>query len=142
MNGTRSLPNISNACHRYLFKNYLDAALYQVVYLIFPLYSLGIGAFFNYETAYLTALPCCIGVIYDSISRYDKEGYQQKFRKIATIIIINALLTAYTIGVVLCFAITEVNGCLWIYLLLLIAPIIGAYDLGQMILEDGRSRRK
>ena len=128
--------------NRYLFKNYLDGFLYITVYFIFPLYSLGVGAFLNSDSVFITALPCCISVMYDGISRYDKLAYRQKLGKIVIIVIINFVLIAYTIGAMLFLIASQTYCSFWWYLLLLVAPFFGVYDLTQMAFEDWRSRPK
>lgn len=142
MNGTQSPPSVGSASDRYLFKNYLDAVFYQIVYLVFPLYSLLVGAFFSYESVYLTALPCCVGVIYDGVFRLDRHAYRQKMGKLIVIIAVNTILSIYTIGALLYFVATNVNPWLRVYLLLLTAPLLGGYDFLHMLYEDWRSRRK
>lgn len=125
----------------YLFKDYLDAALYLIAYLVLPLYS--VVDYINRSDAAIlfTALSCCFGVIYDCRSRYDNDCGRHKAIKIWIIGIANAILFAYTIYSIQSYLSKNVLLCPYIYGFLGVAPVFGIIDLMLMARDNLKVRR-
>lgn len=125
---------------RYLFKSTLDAVLYLVVYLGLPLYSIIQGINHDDGTIYFTALSCCVCVVYDCFSRYDKASNKKRIQKIYGIGIVHGVLAMYIFYDIQCYMENGAVGCPWIYISLAVAPVIGGTDFFNMIRDDWRAR--
>lgn len=128
----------------YLFKNLLDAAGYLIAYFCLPLYSVVEGINRSDGAIFFTTLSCCICVVYDCYSRYDKNSPRSKVKKLYTIGIPHFFLAIYALYSIQCYLNQSYDFVLrfsWVYILLALAPIIGATDFAQMIRDDINSRR-
>lgn len=128
----------------YLFKNVLDAACYLVAYFCLPLYSVIEGINRSDGAIFFTALSCCICVVYDCYSRYDKSCPRSKVKKLYAIGIPHFFLAMYALYSIQCYLNQNYEFVLrfsWVYIFLALAPIIGAADLAQMIRDDINARR-
>lgn len=130
--------------NQYLFKGVFDAACYLVAYYGLPLYSVIEGINRSDGVIFFTALSCCISVLYDCYSRYDKSCSRSKVKKLYAIGIPHLFLAIYALYSIQCYLNQDYDLALrfsWVYILLALAPIIGAVDVVQMIHDDINSRR-
>lgn len=93
------------------------------------------------DAAFLfTAFSCCACLVCDSYSRYRKDDDSSRKKKLYAIGGVNFALAAYTFLNIQRY-IGEGNfSCVWVYLLLLLAPFIGLFDLLKMINDDADAK--
>lgn len=124
------------AANPYLFRDILDAILYLFVYFLLPFCSVLGSIELGTEAFFFTAFSCCVCLVYDCYTRYDKNGGFSKKRKLYIIGGLNVFLILLSVLNIYFYLSQNHFIFIWAYIALVIPPIIGFKDLLNMIADD------
>ena len=116
------------------FSHLLDAGFYLILYIAIPITSAFTGWTEDRINAYIIMGVLSLSMLYDSITRYNKEQNSEKKRKIVTAGTIAAGLSIFTVIIMLVMQqYTISDAWLSVYLLVIIPFSIAACDIFQWL---------